>query len=104
MLVMISFFMAACTSDNGNNGTPGENEVWMQNIAFVPQTLTVNPGTTVTWTNKDNVAHTVTRQGMFDSGQLQPGETFTYTFNTEGTYDYICTIHLGMNGTIIVAQ
>lgn len=74
----------------------------MENVEFVPSSLTVSTGTTVTWINKDNVEHTVTRQGMFDSGLVGPGETYTFTFNTEGTYDYVCTIHFGMEGTIVV--
>lgn len=85
-------------------------EVAMQNFAFVPQTNVVQVGDTVTWTNEDNVPHTVTAgtrdapSDMFDSGQIAPGETFTFTFEEAGAYDYFCSIHSGMAGTVIVEQ
>jgi len=79
--------------------------VSIQNFAFSPATITVPVGTTVTWTNKDSVAHTVTsRNGTFDSGTLHQGDTFQFTFNSPGTYDYYCTIHPSMTGRVIVTS
>jgi len=80
--------------------------VSMTGIKFVPDALTVTVGTTVTWTNDDTVAHTVTADdGSFDSGMIAPGGTFSFTFNTAGTYPYKCTVHLpDMIGTITVTQ
>jgi plastocyanin len=80
--------------------------VMIQNYAFDPLTLTVKVGTTVTWTNGDNVTHTVTSDtGLFDSGDLAQGATFSYTFTTAGTYAYHCTPHHAtMSGTIIVTN
>ncbi len=90
----------------GGTGGPGPNEVWMQNTAFVPSTLTVAVGTTVTWTNKDATTHDVTYLTgpvvFGPSGTLSQNGTFSFMFNTPGTYTYHCTIHVGMNGTIIV--
>lgn len=96
------------TGPSGSNG-PGANEVWMQNIAYDPSTLTVSVGTTVTWTNKDNVVHSVTSgtpgapDGIFDSGSMANGTTFSYTFNTAGTHPYYCVPHSStMTGQVIV--
>ncbi len=78
--------------------------VEIKGYSFNPPTITVPEGTTVTWTNNDNVTHTVTvKTGTgFDSGPLSPGETFSYGFNTTGTFDYGCSIHPSMSGEIIV--
>jgi plastocyanin len=70
--------------------------------SFKPQTDTVAAGTTVTWTNSDGVAHTVTSNASaFNSGNIAPAGTFSFTFTTAGTFPYTCTIH-GMTGTIVV--
>jgi plastocyanin len=83
--------------------TPGANQVWMQNTAFNPSTLTVSKNATVTWTNKDNMSHNVTSDaGLFASSTLTPGQTYSYQFTATGTYPYHCTIHVGMTGTIVV--
>lgn len=78
----------------------------VQNYAFAPATLTVKEGTTITWTNGDSVVHTVTSDtGIFDSGDLAKGQTFSYTFTTAGTYPYHCTPHKAkMAGTIVVTK
>jgi plastocyanin len=71
--------------------------------AFSPSPLTVAPGTTVTWTNADVVAHTSTSDvSGWDSGTLAPGQPFMFTFSTSGTFHYHCAIHPGMVGTVIV--
>ncbi|HZQ37057.1 MAG TPA: HAD-IC family P-type ATPase, partial [Dehalococcoidia bacterium] len=75
---------------------------------FRPGTLHVTAGTTVTFVNDDEHAHTVTSgtrgdpDGRFDSGLLQPGQRFKVTFAQPGNYPYVCTLHVGMEGTIIV--
>ena len=77
--------------------------VTMSNFAFSPSTLTVSVGTAVTWTNKDSTTHTVTSDtGVFSSGGMSQNATYSYTFNTAGTFKYHCTIHTYMTGTIIV--
>ena len=74
--------------------------------AYSPHSLVVTTGTEVTWTNNDTMTHTVTRantgNGDFDSGSITPGGTFRRTFNTVGTFAYICTIHPTMSGVIVV--
>ncbi len=71
------------------------------NFAFVPATVTISKGTTVVWTQEDSVSHTVSGTG-FDSGSLSQGQTFSKTFNEAGTFNYHCSIHTTMTGTIIV--
>lgn len=82
---------------------PGANEVWIQDMAFNPSSITVTAGTTVKWTNKDAVTHNVTSTTqVFSSGDMGNGATFTFQFNTAGTFPYTCTIHPTMTGTVIV--
>lgn len=77
--------------------------VTIQNFAFSPATLTIKSGTTVTWTNMDSAPHTVTSDsGAFSSPQLSNGGSFSFTFNTAGTYSYHCSNHPYMKGTITV--
>ena len=72
--------------------------------SFKPSSLEVPVGTKVEWHNQDGVQHSVTSdiQGLFDSGVLNPGKKFDFTFNTLGSYGYHCSIHPGMQGTITV--
>jgi nitrite reductase (NO-forming) len=80
--------------------------------AYTPGELRVALGATVTWRNDDSVIHTVTSgastgtvttpDGLFDSGDLQPGESFSFTFDEPGTFDYFCTPHPWMVGRIVV--
>lgn len=86
-----------------NTGGPGANEVWIQGMAFTPATIAVAAGTTITWTNKDAVAHTVTsNSGTFDSGSIATSGTYSFMFTTAGTYSYYCKIHPGMTATVAV--
>jgi amicyanin len=81
----------------------GITHLTMQNFAYQPATIQVRVGTTVTWTNQDNVPHSVTFQnGMKDSGLLAQGQSFSYTFNAPGTYQYYCTVHPYMVATVTV--
>jgi plastocyanin len=78
-------------------------EVKIDNFVFGPQTITVPVGTTVTWTNKDDIPHTsVSTDGVFKSKVLDTDEKFSYTFTKAGTYPYYCTIHPKMTGQIVV--
>ncbi len=79
-----------------------EQVVILEGYAFNPQILTVSAGTRVTWTNNDADSHTVTSPGNFESGVLGIGETFSFVFADVGTFDYFCTPHPFMVGTIIV--
>jgi plastocyanin len=75
------------------------------NFAFDPASLQVPAGTTVTWTNNGGAPHTVTADdGSFDSGTLQPGASFSQTFNTAGTIAYHCSIHPQMVASIVITE
>ena len=72
-------------------------------FTFAPATLTIAVGDTVTWTNRDPVVHTATSTaGAFDSGDLDQDDSYSFTFTTPGTYDYLCTPHPSMTGRIVV--
>jgi plastocyanin len=78
--------------------------VSIKGFAFNPPNATVAPGTTVTWVNDDQAPHTATaNDGAFDSGTLQPGQSYSFTFDKPGTYAYHCNIHPDMTGTITVS-
>ena len=81
-------------------------EISIVNYSFSPETVTIKAGTTVTWTNQDSVVHTVTSDtGVFDSGSLEKGKTFSYTFSTAGIFAYHCAPHQAkMTGTIVVTD
>lgn len=81
------------------------NSVVIKDYSFEPNILTIPVGTTVTWTNQDNVQHEVASDsGTFDSGIMNPSDQFTYTFNQPGNYSYICKIHPYMFGQIQVTS
>ncbi|WP_329046025.1 cupredoxin domain-containing protein [Amycolatopsis sp. NBC_01488] len=81
------------------------NAVAIKDFAFAPAATTVKKGTTVTWTNQDQDAHTVTSTGSggpLRSPTLQTGQSYRYTFTTAGTFEYLCTIHPFMTATVTV--
>jgi plastocyanin len=78
-------------------------EVKIDNFSFAPQTLTVPVGATVTWTNRDDIPHTVvSTDGVFKSKVRDTDEKFSYNFAKAGTYSYFCSIHPKMTGKIVV--
>ena len=85
---------------NGDNG----DSVDIKGFAYDQATLTISKGTTVTWTQQDSTVHTVTSVSgnVLDSQNLAKGETFSYTFDETGTFEYYCTNHPSMKGTVIV--
>src|ERR1700722_14531445 len=81
------------------------DQVNIDNFAFVPATLTVHAGSTVTWTNHDEDPHTVAASdGSFHSPGMGTGATFSHAFAAAGTFDYVCSIHPMMHGTVVVTQ
>jgi len=78
-------------------------EVKIDNFSFGPAALTIAPGTTVTWTNRDDIPHTVVADDKaFKSKTLDTDETFSYTFEQPGTFPYFCSIHPHMTGKVVV--
>jgi plastocyanin len=126
-LIILGMFFAAGCAENGDSeepatSTPAEEvdngevagteeaatgaesgivNIEIRNYKYTPQNVTVKVGQTVRWTNNDTVLHDVVGSGI-ESEYLQKGETFIYTFEEEGTYQYICTIHPWMEGEVIV--
>ena len=72
------------------------------NFTFGPQELKVKAGTTVTWTNEDDIPHTVVSPNNFRSKPLDSEDKYSFTFTTPGTYKYFCSLHPHMTGTIVV--
>ena len=91
-----------------DNNPPAENEIIIENFAFNPAVDTIALGTTVTWINRDSATHRVNSgapanpDSLFDSGDLAPDDSFSYMFDTAGTFPYFCSIHTAMTGSIIV--
>ena len=79
-------------------------EIKIDNFSFGPAALTVPAGTTITWTNRDDIPHTVVSedQTTFKSRPLDTDDKFTYTFNKPGTYTYFCSIHPKMTAKVVV--
>lgn len=95
------------TTGNGNpggqtGGPTATNAVTVSNNKFTPANIQVSPGTTVTWTwTQDAVTHNVTFADGASSGDQASG-TYSRTFSATGTFNYQCTIHAGMNGSVVV--
>jgi plastocyanin len=117
--VAVLLFVAACggSYSSPTNPTPSPNPSPtsgnavsipsgaenLGNAGYKPNPITVAVGTTVTWTNSDSTAHTVTSDGgLFNSNSMAPGGTFSYMFPVAGSYPYHCTLHPGMVGTVVV--
>ena len=80
-------------------------DVKIDNFSFGPQSVTVAVGTTVTWTNRDDIPHTVVSTDdakTFKSKVLDTDEKFSFTFSKAGTYPYFCSVHPKMTGTVVV--
>jgi plastocyanin len=80
-----------------------ETEVKIDNFAFAPQRVVVKPGTTVTWINEEDIPHTIASSTkLFKSNALDTKDKFSFTFTTLGAYEYFCSLHPHMTGTIVV--
>jgi plastocyanin len=80
-----------------------ETTVKIDNFSFSPATVTVPAGTTVRWTNADDIPHTIVSDDkLFKSKALDTDEQFTYTFTKPGTYSYFCGLHPRMTGKVVV--
>jgi len=103
MIVML-LLLAGSPSVTANDQPSAANaEVKIDNFSFGPQTVTVPIGATVTWTNRDDIPHTVvSTDGVFKSKVRDTDEKFSYTFTKAGTYPYFCSVHPKMTGTIVV--
>lgn len=88
-----------------SNALADSFNVSISGFEFIPDTLVIHVGDTVTWTNNDGPPHTTTSDdAVWDSGTLTTGQTFTFVFNTSGVFPYFCAIHPTMRGEIIVLE
>ncbi len=80
--------------------------VSIASFSFSPATLSVKVGTRVVWTNNDNVPHTITSDSgsLLDSKTIAPGQSFSFTFTSAGTFNYHCSIHPMMKGAVVVTN
>jgi plastocyanin len=95
---------AFCPQQQAASAESANSAIIIENFTFSPDTLTVPVGTEVTWENRDDIPHTVTSNDKttFASSLLDTGDTFTFTFNAAGTFDYFCSVHPMMTAKVIV--
>jgi plastocyanin len=103
MIAVLLLFAGTPSVTANDQPSPANAEVKIDNFSFGPQTVTVPVGATVTWTNRDDIPHTVvSTDGVFKSKVRDTDETFSYTFTKAGTYPYFCSVHPKMTGKVVV--
>ncbi len=103
LLGLACLFAVGTTQRSVAADAPKGAEVNIDNFSFSPATITVKAGTTVTWTNRDDIPHTVVADDKsFKSKALDTGDKFTFTPTKPGTYPYFCSIHPKMTGKLVV--
>jgi plastocyanin len=102
----LSLFAIAGEMKNDDNTSSKQNRIEIKDFAFNPQTITVKSGETVTWINRDEEPHTIVSVGkqFKKSTALDTDQEFTLTVGAPGTYDYFCSVHPKMTGTIVVTK
>jgi plastocyanin len=101
--ILAGLLALALFTPRGARAEPAAVEVKIDNFTFVPQRLTIRPGTTVTWINEDDIPHTIAATGKeFRSKVLDTDDKFSFTFTAAGTFEYFCSLHPHMTGTIVV--
>jgi plastocyanin len=106
VILSVLFLVAILALETSNLSAPAraaDATVTIDNFTFEPQRLTVRAGTTVTWVNQDDIPHTLASNAkIFKSKALDTDDKFSFTFATPGVYDYFCSMHPHMTGTIVV--
>ena len=103
MVAMVLLFAGSPNVTANTQQASAPAEVKVDNFSFGPGTLTVAVGTTVTWTNRDDIPHTVvSTDGVFKSKVLDTDEKFSFIFNKPGAFPYFCSIHPKMTGKVVV--
>jgi plastocyanin len=103
MIAMLLLVVGSPKVTANDQPSAADAEVKIDNFSFGPQALTVPIGATVTWTNRDDIPHTVvSTDGMFKSKVRDTDEKFAYTFTKAGTYPYYCSVHPKMTGKVVV--
>jgi plastocyanin len=102
-VLLAGFGLTAFTHGSAIAADAPVSDVKLDNFTMSPKTLTVAVGTSVRWTNSDDIPHTVVSEDRtFKSKVMDTDEHFTFTFSKAGTYKYFCSIHPHMTGTVIV--
>lgn len=102
-LAIVGLDAVAAKATATAQSTPETIDVKIDNFTFGPAELTVKAGTTITWTNRDDIPHTVVSSDKaFKSKVLDTDEKFSSTFRTPGTFSYFCSIHPKMTGKVVV--
>jgi plastocyanin len=103
MIAMLLLLGGSSSARANEQPSAATAEVKIDSFSFAPQTLTVAVGTTVTWTNRDDIPHiVVSTDGVFKSTVRDTDEKFSYMFAKAGTYPYYCSVHPTMTGKIVV--
>jgi plastocyanin len=103
MLAMLMLSVGLPSVHANDLPSTANTEVKIDNFSFGPESLTVPVGATVTWTNRDDIPHTVvSTDGVFKSKVRDTDEKFSYTFDKAGTYSYYCSLHPKMVGKVVV--
>lgn len=103
VIALLMLFVGSPSVSASDQPAAANAEVKIDNFSFGPQTITVPVGATVTWTNRDDIPHTVvSTDGVFKSKVRDTDEKFSYTFTKVGTYPYFCSVHPKMTGQIVV--
>jgi plastocyanin len=100
---LVALALMGAPAGAGKTAGAGETMVKIDNFTFGPQRLTVQAGTTVTWINQDDIPHTIVSTTLaFRSKALDTDDKYSFTFTAPGNYDYFCSLHPHMTGTIVV--
>jgi len=103
LIAMLLLLVGSPTVKANDQPSAANVAVKIDNFVFGPQAITVPVGTTVTWTNSDDIPHTaVSTDGVFKSKVMDTDEKFSYTFTKAGTYPYYCSVHPKMTGQVVV--
>jgi len=102
-LIIISLFLVACAQQAQQPAGAADVTVTIKDFKFIPDTINVKVGQTIKWTNEDSAIHTVEAANKaFTSKELYQGDSFTWTADKQGAYEYICGLHPNMKGKVIV--
>jgi len=103
MIAVLLLFVGSSRVRASDQPSTANAAIKIDNFVFGPQAITVPVGTTITWTNSDDIPHTaVSTDGVFKSKVMDTDEKFSYTFTKAGTYSYYCSVHPKMTGQVVV--
>lgn len=102
VLSLTTFLLVDVIGTTAASAAPQVHTVLIEGMRFQPEGLSISAGDTVVWINRDMVPHTATSAGHFDSSEIPPGKSWTYSVRDTGELDYICTYHPLMKGVLRV--